>query len=343
MNRIILIGNGFDLAHDLPTGYRDFIKEHNYKHNPSLKNKFLEHISEMADLDSWLGIENEYYNLLKDFLKPDIDEKHANKWRSAKILNDEFSQVKNLLEKYLTEVCAKDIEVHDSIKETIDQPLKNNEVAISKRELLIKDIYAGSLSVAYRPNSLMKTYLRESDERLNNIRPDKTLFLNFNYTNTAKKLYAQNVGQIINIHGELNSGTNPIIFGYGDDLDDEYKNIEKTHDSDFLENMKHIHYLRTNNYRNLLGFLETAPYQVYTMGHSCGNSDRTLLQTIFEHENCISVKPYYRDLGDGNDDYLEIVKNISRNFSDKKLMRDVVVPHENCGPLVPYKLSEENA
>lgn len=26
MNRIILIGNGFDLAHNLPTKYEDFIK-----------------------------------------------------------------------------------------------------------------------------------------------------------------------------------------------------------------------------------------------------------------------------------------------------------------------------
>ena len=27
MNRIILIGNGFDLAHGLETGYRDFIDD----------------------------------------------------------------------------------------------------------------------------------------------------------------------------------------------------------------------------------------------------------------------------------------------------------------------------
>lgn len=26
MNRIIIIGNGFDLAHNLKTGYKDFIK-----------------------------------------------------------------------------------------------------------------------------------------------------------------------------------------------------------------------------------------------------------------------------------------------------------------------------
>ena len=29
MNRIILIGNGFDLAHGLPTNYADFIRRYN--------------------------------------------------------------------------------------------------------------------------------------------------------------------------------------------------------------------------------------------------------------------------------------------------------------------------
>ncbi|RMZ61332.1 hypothetical protein D1632_00110 [Chryseobacterium nematophagum] len=29
------------------------------------------------------------------------------------------------------------------------------------------------------------------------------------------------------------------------------------------------------------------------MAHSCGNTDRTLLNTIFEHENCVSVKIFY--------------------------------------------------
>ena len=31
MNRIILIGNGFDLAHGLPTSYNDFIKDYSNK------------------------------------------------------------------------------------------------------------------------------------------------------------------------------------------------------------------------------------------------------------------------------------------------------------------------
>ena len=74
------------------------------------------------------------------------------------------------------------------------------------------------------------------------------------------------------------------------------------------------------------------------MGHSCGNSDRTLLNTIFEHKNCISIKPYYhKRKKDGKDNYLDIVQNISRNFTDMKLMRDRVVNKTYCEPLPQVK------
>jgi hypothetical protein len=69
------------------------------------------------------------------------------------------------------------------------------------------------------------------------------------------------------------------------------------------------------------------------MGHSCGNSDRTLLNTIFEHRNCISIKPYYYQKEGGTDSYIETVQNISRNFTDMKLMRDRVVNKQFCETL----------
>ena len=60
---------------------------------------------------------------------------------------------------------------------------------------------------------------------------------------------------------------------------------------------------------------------------------RTLLNTLFEHKNCISIKPYYYIKQDGTDNYLELVQNISRNFTDMKLMRDRVVNKTYCAPL----------
>lgn len=72
------------------------------------------------------------------------------------------------------------------------------------------------------------------------------------------------------------------------------------------------------------------------MGHSCGNSDRTLLNTLFEHKNCVSIKPYYYQKDDGSDNYMDIVQNISRNFTDMKVMRDRVVNKTLCEPLPQY-------
>lgn len=84
------------------------------------------------------------------------------------------------------------------------------------------------------------------------------------------------------------------------------------------------------NYKQVLSFINSDKYQVIILGHSCGNSDRTLLNTLFEHENCVSIKPYYyqykdKETGEIKDNYSDMVRNISRSFTDKKSMRDKVV------------------
>ena len=83
-----------------------------------------------------------------------------------------------------------------------------------------------------------------------------------------------------------------MIFGYGDEFEDRYKRLQNVGDNECLTNIKTIRYQESDNYRQVLSFIESAAYQVCIMGHSCGNSDRTLLNTIFEHRNCISIKPY---------------------------------------------------
>ena len=58
-----------------------------------------------------------------------------------------------------------------------------------------------------------------------------------------------------------------------------------------------------------------------------------MLNTIFEHDNCKSVKPFFHKRPDGSDNYTDIVQNISRNFNDKKKFRDRVVNKMDCEPL----------
>jgi hypothetical protein len=169
-----------------------------------------------------------------------------------------------------------------------------------------------------------------------------TLIINFNYTNLIdtymSKLFPgyDNNENCVNIHGQINDPKNKIIFGFGDEYDDNYKLIEKLNDNRYLDNVKSINYSLTKNYKNILKFIEDDEYQVFIMGHSCGISDKTLLQTLFEHKNCKSIEIYYHKIDESSDNYLDISKNISRIFTDKYKLRKIVVNKEDSSPLLKY-------
>lgn len=194
-------------------------------------------------------------------------------------------------------------------------------------------------------HSIRKKLLYDTASNYFNLQPSEILFLNFNYTFT-EELYSKltwfelsrdiikNLDRrVIHIHGTTDSrDNNNVIFGFGDEIDEDYKSIENLNDNTYLENIKSIKYLETDNYKKLLEFLNSGDYQIFIFGHSCGNSDRTLLSTLFEHKNCVSIKPFYHKR-ENDDNYSEIVRNITRNFSNKAVLRDKVVNKEYCEPL----------
>jgi hypothetical protein len=68
-----------------------------------------------------------------------------------------------------------------------------------------------------------------------------------------------------------------------------------------------------------------------------------LLNTIFEHNNCRSIKVFYYEEKDKygkiiKDNYTEIIQNISRHFNKKKLMREKIVNKMLCQPLPQIRL-----
>lgn len=391
MNRIIIIGNGFDLAHGLPTSYKNFIdwyidkrvnnlstchsnvnsdelckfriSEHTwhsyiFSNNGPLWNeilreslfktikghpeyfqynqsRFLEAITKCIEKNNWVDIEKEYYNLLsKDFESSDNE--------SIEQLNRELECLKNNLIVYLNEVEKKLINeyiIDNNIKEKIFEPINPRDISIEAKEKfeffknnrLAHDSHYKSLLNKYNTYKLLKDIDQRNSKEL--YLPDSILLLNFNYTKTAD-LYLPNedIFKVNHIHGKL-SNPKSIIFGYGDELDENYKKLLKDNNNEYLKNIKSINYLNYTNYREMLSYIESAPYQIYIMGHSCGLSDKTLLNTLFEHENCVSIKPFYYINAEGRDNYTDIVQNISRNFTDMKLMRDRVVNKTFCEAL----------
>lgn len=416
MNRIILVGNGFDLAHHLKTSYADFIKWYWGEWGDKLRGAFSEAIEDrlcsfkiknevglgyianawnggyytkedwfkpwdphmvtnLAKTDTntfeftykdyffkeicnsvenkgWVDIENIFYDYLS----------HKSQFAvETKKVNDDLDYLRENLVKYLTVVeqsITPDI-LKNNIKKKLIKPFAEEDFAINAKlkwhdifdqrfeydelmwEGLISSYFNKSDTIHYNLHGVMdfiskcKSHGINDNEKIPDafLLPDRTMLLNFNYTKTADMYLSDSPGVLINhIHGDLTKPES-IIFGYGDELDETYKTIVNINDNEYLRNMKSIKYMESSNYRELLKFIESDAYQIFIMGHSCGNSDRTLLNTLFEHKNCVSIKPFYHKKSDGTDNYIELVQNISRNFKDMKLMRDRVVNKTFCEPL----------
>lgn len=323
---------------------------------------FLENINKSIDLKGWVDIEEEYYNLLKSSFNHAI---HKVYYKDPEKLNAELLELTKYLVDYLSDIQNNSTyEPLDGIERLFYSPILSRDISVSRlKEFdnhIINNLKLDRPTIAklnkryydnnieYQMQKLVEFKQQDYDnsiilDKIKNDRhlleslsfPNKILVLSFNYTNTESLYVKDKEGvNVVHIHGDL---TNPgsIIFGYGDELDDDYKELQKTNNNEYLKNIKSIRYLESERYREVLEFIESSPYQIYILGHSCGTSDRTLLNTLFEHRNCISIKPYYYQK-DGHDNYLDLVENISRNFTDMKLMRDIVVNKTFCSPLPQY-------
>lgn len=400
MNRLILIGNGFDLAHGLKTSYKDFIywywkqriigtcgllkktsedelcsitvlqedtwnavwfynaklfRDSTGKELLSLLlneqdvfrfdfTPFFENIHKSIETKGWVDIENEYYKLLEQHTLGEYSEKEVAQ------LNGQLKYLQQLLTKYLAEINKQDKQLNEKIEREIYEPIRSSDISIeattklneyigwckkqesqvwkfklSKYEINddLQDVEKFTMSFT-KPQTYPRAYML----------PDNIMLLDFNYTKTGREYLRKNINIFshIYIHGQLEA-PDGMIFGYGDEFDDKYRRLQALNNNECLANIKTIKYQESDNYRRVLQFIESAPFQVYIMGHSCGNSDRTLLNTIFEHDNCISIKPFFYKKEDGSDSYIETIQNISRNFNDMKLMRDRVVNKLYCEAL----------
>lgn len=410
MNRIVLIGNGFDLAHGLKTNYADFIDwywemwgkrllssfnrneqdqlcsfklnnkvnsagwyyawHYHYQLSPfitysgieiietakqdkelcdyTMSSPLFENICEKLD-KGWVDIEDIYYAFLKSSGDP-------------KQINADLDFIKEKLVEYLNSLAEPNI--NPIILKQILEPINKEDIAISSMkewENMLKQRFDfqnedwNQLISGYNLDKEVSNYSTKEIEvfknayqeefQTDNIKdidariyptmrlPDNIMLLDFNYTNTSD-MYMPKADKfsVNHIHGSL-SNPESVIFGYGDERDDEYDTLMKKNDNEYLRHIKSFRYLDASNYRKMLAFIESAPYQLCIMGHSCGLSDRTLLSTLFEHPNCVSIKPYYHQIDENRDDYRKLVQNIARNFSNPRLMRDRVVGKERCEAL----------
>jgi formylglycine-generating enzyme required for sulfatase activity len=413
MNRIILIGNGFDLAHGLKTSYANFIDwfwEQQLDKINQIKNtsEEWELISNSLEDTHYEHKRNDFfvvkYNRKIDFISKELIEKQ-----------NEIAKVENVTEKResismkMETVQPSKFNNIDELKQNVVYKNKFLEIIEKRRKLLknwadIEELYFQILTncknrikdenvyeiytveqlncdfraIKLQLESFIKTrndVVITNSEYITSVTKEKglvqkiqdiikdgitdkdnVLLLNFNYSNTVSEFYHKKINGIttdlIHIHGEASKpNENPMIVGYGDEVADDSVEIEKLNNNDFLENVKSIKYVETNNYSEFLKFIEKSKeYDVFVFGHSCGNSDRTLLKALFERENCKKIRCFYYKRTEKSDDFNATVDNIYRKFEDKtdfrkkmhiKEKEDAFPQYGDYGVTIPVELQEK--
>lgn len=379
MNRLVLIGNGYDLESGLNTSYEDFLVD--YFKEELRKSKFQkEHIGEMitishnvrevdwslfesettlkgifsnpqiyfepkiegyrlkdtryinhikiivtsgfltellgktSKIENWRDVEGFYFKKLQEYFKrieeiPSLDnvfrtEETYNRYLDTIIsLNENFNQFKNQFAKYIGKI-------------SIPLSGQNSKEPLTSFRKIIDPI---------SPDNFKRFFNKSrTKEEVKNI-----FVANFNYTPTLnneflKEHFNQDNIVVHSIHGYYEN-PKEIIFGYGDDSHPLYEKMESNGNDELLRFIKSFQYPHSRSYIDLMNFIESDQFEVQIIGHSLGLSDRVLLKSIFENENCKMIRLYHR----GNKkDMIHKYMALSRHCSDKAAMRRKILEYD---------------
>lgn len=363
---ILIIGNGFDLAHGLKTSYKDFLeycKEKETDNSTSFYNTniWLKHfITRQNKLgNTWIDLETEIYRVITQ-VSQDYIYQTAN-------TNPFFIKINKKNQKFDFN------ELHNYIEHpSFNEEYKNENyyfLDVNARPYLSKLCITnkkGFIDFLYDQlrefTQYFEQYLNvEVLEKMNenskynlNINKDCRSLLSFNYTNTCEKLYkinfnrnAWSIGtQTVYIHGQINSKTENncnLVLGTHSFFNHLPNILNEKIPVDFNLFKKHNqrHKFETlKSYQALLNELKY-PKKIYTpifhiIGHSLDKTDHNILKHILLARQKSVIKIYYH-----NEEAQErLINNITEIIGEEEVMAKVQLIYQHDpkrGILIPKK------
>jgi len=340
--QVIILGNGFDLAHGLETSFPHFANYYiEQKIIPELENVIFNKathsnlfqesfVREMIRKGSDFPLKNDYngklyywikgykFNEVIEYLKINsaVIKNFIINTFLGKLYSNEYKNwfdIENAYFYELVQLKAEAIEKGNNFS-------KERLLKLNKEFLEIK-IELHNLNKSQDIQNFLDTHLKSAPA---------AYVINFNYTNTIELYldkYKTNPNFEVNyVHGSLEK--NNIIFGYGNDKNRHYQDIKNLEIDEFLTFFKTFEYLRTPNYNMVAArLLETySNYNILVLGHSLGTTDKTLLGEVFNSSKCWYVSLFKRkDLEDKPDEvdreFNKLTYAASRIFSREETMR----------------------
>lgn len=334
---LLVVGNGFDLAHKLQTKYTDFLDFFNEKIGTVKLSEQSFDIAGIKEFSKYINasIDKNDDQALWENLKRYMGTPFGNFWIAYfnKILEDrknrigegwvdferEIEQVVGQLEKLL--LNSSDFNKEKSVLKDIMGNYLEKSPEIITQEIIPKLNWDLKILTLF-----LEFYLSEEEKKLD-VTPEKffeTLkvkaVISYNYTTTFERLYKKGKREIplYFIHGKL--GKHNLVLGIGETLSGDEKN-NFTICASFKKFFQRIKYKLGNNYRNILPPKPDAhnKWQIVFYGYSLDSTDKNSLKWLLEKSSEFPIKIYYHD----DSDYNQQIANAIQLIKKDQLIKDV--------------------
>ncbi|CAM3088351.1 bacteriophage abortive infection AbiH family protein [Sporolactobacillus spathodeae] len=276
MSKLFIIGNGFDLAHGLPTAYQDF---HRYLSNLYTEAETQQQIipePHKTPRGEWVYEMDQIVGFLMTLI--------ANSQRAGNNWSDLEEALGHLDFSYCFDWFEKPLEKNGAVdRKKLVQINKDISADLEGPTLKILDFFSSWIDSI----KIDKDIVAKKDfQKLINLSED--LFLTFNYTNTLEKVYgvSRNVWHIHGKQGEK------LIFGHGNSqgYNDAciHENIGAEHALNYIrKSLKKDCQSACMRNKDFFDVLKMHPVnKIYSYGFSFSDVDKIYLRKIF---NCIVI------------------------------------------------------
>ncbi|WP_257152566.1 bacteriophage abortive infection AbiH family protein [Bacillus sp. AFS059628] len=268
MSKLFILGNGFDLAHKLPTSYEDFHQYllETYPRARKLQPTFdvsIEHTDDGIDVDDTDAVA---------FIRNAIDQVEDEHW-----WNVESSLAHLPFEDYLSDQedmfdLDDDRELYRNVYRHEDTSDAFYRVMLKFHKFLVDWVRSIDISDTI-PIENFKTLIDNEDD----------YFLTFNYTCVLEDIYDANEDNVCHIHGAQYSCDSKMLFGHGH-VRDEYESLH----IGATESLEKIHRLLKKDTNSALDSAEfffddlSSVQEIYSIGFSFSEVDLIYIRRICE-------------------------------------------------------------
>lgn len=347
---ILILGNGFDLAHKFNTRYADFLDYCKKKYSTTktvgvndsknflFENVWVKHfINKKMSGNKWIDLEKEIYNVIVNLSKLPYFKNSINseKFEDTIFCVSKSNKKFNFddVSKYFRKID--DLYYNDSFRILIKDFVyflydQLRDFTKEFEKYLISDVMP---DVDKKGNeykfSLNTTQPKEKNKEV--------FILNFNYTNTFEKLYAnKNDNYIIKkpvyIHGKIGNNNNNMVLGTqsfsNENISAEFNVFKKHH-------QRH-RYGTIESYQYLLNLVKIYQGQVsfHIIGHSLNDTDHNILRHILLANSNSIINIYYHN----EEALVRMQNNIDLIIGEEEVMtkvRFIAQDDPNRGILIP--------